>query len=208
MGGAAVSLEPNLRIVFIRRADVTQSIERRGKQLEQLLQPHEIFNDAYRVELQLVHAFGKCCAEEAFIIQHAERQLRLGGQLGTKIGVSKKSFYARFIIRFDDEGFVEVLVADLDILEAELLRDWAEDVRPRDREAEAVAVHIRRPQASEDDGRFSSADGEGIERNDPLADFRVDAVAGFPPFLRRELPADLLGEQAPDFSLARAKDLA
>ena len=159
------------------------------------------------LELELINVFGELWTEKAFAVFDEEADFGLGRDQFAYAGVLEKGDDFCGVAAFDDELFVELGVADGDVLHAEVFAEVAEKSFAIDVEAEVIWVHVWGAEASVTDDDFSSVDLVNVEGDGPVAMGGLNFGA-VPEFAGDVLGLDLGGELAPDFFAAGAEPLS
>ena len=156
-------LQVNVRVVLVGRTYFAEMFERFRKEVVEIRQLVDIFNDADTGESQFVDAVRKLRSEPAFIVAHLEANSRLAMDELADGRVCEEIPQLRFAVPFDDEIAVELIVADFDILHPERATKSRKQTLAIDFKLKSVRVDVRSPQAGVGRAVVTVAFGVGVE---------------------------------------------
>src|SRR5687767_8728801 len=113
--------------------------------------------------MQLIHPLRKNSREPALVAAHAEGNRWLGGDQVADAFVGKQGTHLLFVGALNDEGLVEFLMARLDILHSQPLRQAGENVPAVNTEPKAVLIDVGGAKARVVVRRLPRADCKTIE---------------------------------------------
>jgi WD40 repeat protein len=192
------------RFLLVCRPNSAELVKHGGEQVEQSFQPLDVLHHAHDLEMQLIHVFGERWTEPALAVLYVQPDLGLSLNHLADLRISEKITDPELVGPLDNEGFVEVGIANLDVLHSKKFSQLAEEPLAVDCEPEAFWIHVWDTHAGVCNVRFPGRFRVDVECDRPDADVRLNLVALPEPALD-EVSPDFLAELSPHIVFARTK---
>ena len=132
----------NSRFLLVRRPDLAKLVQDGGEKVKQSFQSLDVFDNPNDLEMQLIHILGELGTEPPLAVLHIQPNLGLILDHLPDLGIGKETTDLPLVVPLDDESFVKLRIAHLDVLDAQELAQTAEDVPAKDLEPETVRVDV------------------------------------------------------------------